>query len=277
MTKRIIVGVIAIPILILVTILAPAWLLAVIVGGACLCCAWEFLRCTVRGASPRILLYAALSAFCIPMFSAFFDGLRVFCVALFLLFAALSCEMMLSYGKKDMFTADKLALTVLAGAVIPMLLCGVLRLRLREECGNVYSFLPFVVVFSSDIGGYFAGVFLGRHRITPRLSPHKTLEGSIGGFVLAIVITLLYGAVLKLAKLEVNFSVLAAYGYLGALAAQLGDLTFSAVKRIYGVKDYGSLLPGHGGMMDRLDSMVWAAALLEILVAWVPAVTPAMV
>ena len=82
----------------------------------------------------------------------------------------------------------------------------------------------------------------------------------------------MYGLVLRAFGFEVSFAVLGAYGFLGSLAAQLGDLSFSAVKRLYDVKDYGNLLPGHGGMMDRLDSMVWVVPVLELLAMWVPAI-----
>ena len=94
--------------------------------------------------------------------------------------------------------------------------------------------------------------------MTPRLSPHKTIEGSIGGFFSAIALMLLYGLILKAAKFTVNFPVMAVYGFLGALACELGDLSFSAVKRLCGVKDYGTLIPGHGGLMDRADSLLFA-------------------
>ncbi len=83
---------------------------------------------------------------------------------------------------------------------------------------------------------------------------------------------LVYGLILKAAKFDVDLAVMAVYGFLGALACQLGDLSFSAVKRLRGVKDYGALIPGHGGMLDRFDSMFWTAALIEFLVSWVPAI-----
>jgi len=71
----------------------------------------------------------------------------------------------------------------------------------------------------------------------------------------------------------VNLIVLAIYAFLGSVACQLGDLSFSAVKRLFGIKDFGRLIPGHGGMLDRFDSMFWTAALVELLVSWVPAIT----
>ena len=164
------------------------------------------------------------------------------------------------------------AVVVLAGGVLPILLSAIVRLDLREH-GSVYALLPFVVAFTSDSAAYFAGLFLGRHKLTPRLSPNKTVEGSVGGFVGTIVVVLLYGLILKAAKFEVDFAVLTVYAFLGSLASQLGDLSFSAIKRLCGVKDFGTVLPGHGGMLDRFDSMFWTAALMEILVRWVPAIT----
>ena len=76
---------------------------------------------------------------------------------------------------------------------------------------------------------------------------------------------------LKTLGYQVNFAVMAVYGFFGSAACQLGDLSFSAIKRLYGVKDYGNLLPGHGGMLDRFDSTFWTAAMMDILVSWVPA------
>ena len=83
---------------------------------------------------------------------------------------------------------------------------------------------------------------------------------------------LIYGLILKALHFTVNILVMCVYGFLGSLACQLGDLCFSAIKRLHGIKDYGKLIPGHGGMLDRFDSMFWTAAMVEILVNWVPAI-----
>ena len=272
MKARIIVAVIAIPILFLAIIFLPVWVLGIIAGGAAACCAWEFLRCTEEKASPRIPAYAAVSAFCIPFLSAFYNGERVLVIVLFLLLAVMFIELMLSFRRQTTMEFETVAVTLLAGGVFPVMLAGVVRLGLREDVGVPYALLPFVVAFSSDAGAYFVGVFLGKHKLTPRLSPHKTIEGSAGGFLASIGLTLVYGLILRSFGCEVSLAVMGAYGFLGSLAAQLGDLSFSAVKRLYNIKDYGNLLPGHGGMLDRLDSMIWVAPVLELLVLWVPAI-----
>ena len=170
---------------------------------------------------------------------------------------------------------ETVAVVLFAGGILPVLIASIVRLGMLEQ-GSLYVCLPFVIAFSCDSGAYFVGCGIGKHKLVPRLSANKTVEGSIGGFFFAIAVTLLYGVILRTAGFTVNFAVMAVYGFLGALFCQLGDLSFSAVKRLCGVKDYGNLLPGHGGMLDRFDSMDWTAALIELLVAWVPAIGAAV-
>ena len=275
MKNRLIVAAVAIPILILVIFLGPAWLLGIVVGGGAACCAWEFLRCVEKDAAQRLHIYATVSAFLIPFLSALFQTRLAAFVVLFLLFALLFIELMLSFRKETTMEFETVAVALMAGGIFPILLGSIVSLGLMEH-GSVYAFLPFVAAFSSDAGAYFAGLALGKHALTPRISPHKTLEGSAGGFIGAIVVMLLYGLVLKAVGFTVNFAVMAVYGFFGSLASQLGDLSFSAVKRLFEIKDYGNLLPGHGGMMDRLDSMVWAAPVIWLLCLWVPAITKAV-
>lgn len=272
MLTRVIVAVIGIPLLILIIFLAPLWALGIVVGLIAGCSAWEFLRCTVQQLPVRVRAVTSLCAFFIPFCGVFFQSGRVYEVALFFLFAYLFCELMLSFRRETPMTFETVTVPLLGGAVMPILIAAIVRLGARDN-GRVYVMLPFVAAFSCDAGAYFAGMFLGRNKMTPHLSPHKTIEGSIGGFVSAIVLMLVYGLILKAAKFEVNLAVMAVYGFLGALACELGDLSFSAVKRLAGIKDYGTLIPGHGGMLDRFDSMFWTAALLELLVSWVPAIT----
>ena len=271
MKARLIVAAAGIPVLCFVIIYLPLWVLGFVVGAAAACCAWEFLRCSVEDAPPRILFYASVIAFCIPFLSVFYDRERVTLTLIFLLFALLFIEIMLSFRSERIMSIEAAAMAVLAGVVFPLLLTGLVRMRTREN-GVAYALLPFVVAFASDAAAFFVGTSFGKHKLTPRISPNKTLEGSIGGFLGAILLTLGYGLVLKALHLDVNFTVLGVCGFLGSLAGQLGDLGFSAVKRQFKIKDYGKLLPGHGGMLDRLDSLIWVVPLLELVSLWVPAV-----
>ena len=136
--------------------------------------------------------------------------------------------------------------------------------------GRLYVLLPLVAAFCSDSGAYFAGIYLGKHKATP-VSPKKSWEGYIGGVLTGIITMLIYGVILMLCKYEVNFIYMAVYGIIGAVITALGDLAFSYIKREYGIKDYGNLIPGHGGMLDRFDSMTFTAPTILALVLLIPA------
>ena len=275
MLARVIVAIIAIPIMVLIIFFAPLWLLGVMVGVIAGCSTWELLRCVESDAPMRMRIIGTLCAFVIPFCTAFFPTGRIYELALFVLFAYLFCELMLSFRKETTMAFETVAVTLFAGGILPIFISSIVRMGLLEQ-GSLYAFLPFVICFSCDSGAYFVGCGIGKHKLVPRLSANKTVEGSMGGFFSAIALTLLYGVILRTAGFTVNFAVMAVYGFLGALACQLGDLSFSAVKRLCGIKDYSDLLPGHGGMLDRFDSMYWTAALIELLVAWVPAITKAV-
>ena len=270
MKTRIIVAVVAIPLIVAVIFFAPLWVFGLFVGGIAAIASWELLHCTEENIPGRIYVYASVCALAIPLITAI-GGEKWIMPAVFALFAAMFCEIMLSFRQETPLSFDTAAMAVFAGAVMPLVLTSLVRLGMRES-GSVYILLPFVAAFSSDSGAYFIGCAFGKHKLAPRLSPKKSIEGSAGGFACAIGMMLLYGAVLRSAGFEVNFAVMAVYGFLGSLACQLGDLSFSAIKRLHGIKDYGNLIPGHGGMLDRFDSMFFTAAMLEVLTLWVPAI-----
>lgn len=111
----------------------------------------------------------------------------------------------------------------------------------------------------TDVGAYCFGKAFGKHRLAPRVSPHKTWEGSLGGTACAVM--LLSAAALTAGRfglLRVRLRPLLLYLTGCSVLSQLGDLTFSALKRIAGIKDFGKLLPGHGGILDRFDSLLFA-------------------
>ena len=154
--------------------------------------------------------------------------------------------------------------------MIPWALSTLVELKGMEQ-GRFLVLLPVICAFLTDGGAYFAGIFLGRHRGITRVSPNKSLEGYIGGILSGAIFLLIYGVLLEqFAGLDASLPVLAVYGLVGSAVTELGDLSFSFVKRQFGVKDYGDLLPGHGGMLDRFDSMVFAAPTLMLLVELCP-------
>ena len=140
--------------------------------------------------------------------------------------------------------------------------------QLRYIENGVYVF---VIVFISscicDIFAYFTGYLFGKHKLIPEISPKKTVEGAIGGTVFAVLGLLLYGLLIShiAEDVSVNYLILAVYGLLLAIVGQFGDLIASLIKREHGVKDYGKLFPGHGGVLDRFDSMMPISVVLLLL------------
>jgi phosphatidate cytidylyltransferase len=175
------------------------------------------------------------------------------------------------YGTEKAVNLEHILVCLFGGVAIPLCLTALVQLRGMEN-GRYLVLLPIICAFLTDAGAYFAGVFLGKHRGITQVSPNKSLEGYVGGILSGAVFLLLYGLVLqRFAGLTVSLPLMAVYGLLGSAITELGDLSFSLIKRQYGVKDYGNLLPGHGGMLDRFDSMIFAAPWLLLLVEIFPA------
>lgn len=133
--------------------------------------------------------------------------------------------------------------------------------------GMEYMAFVFVIAWGSDTSAYFCGTFFGKHKLIPKVSPKKTIEGSAGAVVCAALLCMLYIFIMDKLGLPLGGAAPAAMDYvkvaiLGAIcsaASQLGDLAASAVKRDTGIKDYGKIFPGHGGFMDRFDSVLFVA------------------
>ena len=120
-----------------------------------------------------------------------------------------------------------------------------------------------VCAWGSDVFAYFTGRFFGKHKLIPEVSPKKTVEGAIGGIVCAGGLAMLYGLIVSsLTELTPNYLVLALCGVILAAFSQIGDLIASLLKREHGIKDYGRIFPGHGGVMDRFDSILAIATVL---------------
>lgn len=126
---------------------------------------------------------------------------------------------------------------------------------------TVFMGLVFVIAFSSDSFAYLVGITFGKHKLIPDVSPNKSKEGAIGGILGSIIITSLYLNHFNIGRLPIDIFL----GLIGSIIAQCGDLAASRIKRDTGIKDFGKLLPGHGGVLDRFDSVVVVAPVVYIL------------
>lgn len=272
MKTRVLVGVVAIPVLILVILFAPVWLFGLLIGVIAAIAAWELLRCVDPDLPQRMVAYAAAGALLLPLLAGVGLGDLGERLALWALMLVMFCEVMLTFREEFPMDFTVVLEVLFAGYVLPLLFAALVRLGTMHDHSAIYLFMPFVAAFSSDSGAYFAGLYLGKHKLAPTLSPKKTIEGSAGGFAASIVIMLVYGIILRACGFSVDFLVMGIYGFFGSLAGQIGDLAFSAIKRLHDIKDFSNIIPGHGGILDRFDSVVFIAPLFELLLMWVPAV-----
>lgn len=141
----------------------------------------------------------------------------------------------------------------------------------QGENGLWNTFAIFVGSWITDTCAYFAGRAFGKHKLAPVISPKKTVEGSIGGIVGTAVFMLVYGFLVgNFSSASPGYGALAILGILCGIVSQLGDLSMSAIKREYNIKDYGNIMPGHGGIMDRFDSVLFVAPLVYHFVGAFP-------
>lgn len=144
---------------------------------------------------------------------------------------------------------------------VSFLLSHIVLIR-QYTYGSFFVWLPFICAWGCDTGAYFTGMSIGKHKLIPTLSPKKTIEGAIGGVVTATALSLLYGYVIQrnFTLSGVNIVLLCGItGLIGSVLSQIGDLAASAMKRYTGIKDFGKLIPGHGGIIDRFDSVLLTA------------------
>lgn len=149
----------------------------------------------------------------------------------------------------------------------PLMFSFIYRIR-NLEYGIYLVWMVFVASWISDTSAYLVGVAFGKHKLAPVLSPKKSIEGSIGGILGSTLFGALFGVIFS-AKTgpDVNLAVICAIlGGMGSVISQVGDLAASAIKRQHEIKDYGTLIPGHGGIMDRFDSVIVTAPLIYYLI-----------
>lgn len=268
MKTRILTAIIALPLLLIVILALPKIFAAILFGLMCVLAAYELLVPTGFVRNRRLVIYAMVMALLVALWS-YFGCSRVWAVAGILVFSILLfTELMLNHIK---LRFERIAVCAVAGVLIPYLFSGIIRIHAVDGTGRFFVLIPFIIAFLSDTGAYFAGLYLGRRKLAPVISPKKTVEGAVGGVVAATVSMLLYALILDLGfGFTVNYLLAVVYGIVCAVAGVYGDLCFSVIKRQTGIKDYGAVIPGHGGILDRFDSMIVVAPLVEFLLILIP-------
>lgn len=273
MKQRILVAVVGIPVLLAIFIAAPAWATAVLLVLLCIIGAHELLAAVSgadkakRGTLPASLMALLVTALVYAQGAAadsVWPQLLRWLLAASV--AAVFVWTVAAYDTRLGLDFTDLCAVLAAGLAIPWAFSCLLRLRLLPDGGGMVL-IPLVAAFMSDSAALFTGMACGKHKLSPKVSPHKTVEGSVGGLVGGMVGMVIFRIIFyfcTLRPLSIGWCIV--IGLVGAVMGQLGDLSFSFIKRQYGIKDYGRLLPGHGGVLDRFDSVLFAAPVVWLLV-----------
>ncbi|UCE82762.1 MAG: phosphatidate cytidylyltransferase [Deltaproteobacteria bacterium] len=245
---------VALPLLGAIIGLGPFWLLLVLIllvsAGGLL----ELSGLLLARSRPWLRVVTLSVGLTLPLATYWKGGLGLTAATATVLFITLSAHLLL-YAKKEA-VSPSLGAVVFTQLYIPFLLSHVLLLFLLPF-GRRWIFFVLFVVFAGDTGAYYTGYRWGRHKLWPAVSPGKTIEGALGGLFSSLVIGVIFGKLLfTSAGITVGFLLVLATAL--ALVGQTGDLVESMLKRVSQVKDSSGLLPGHGGLLDRLDSLIFA-------------------
>lgn len=271
MKTRVLTAAVALPVIILLLVLGQwnFWFISAAVAGAS-----AFMMCELLTAKEFIKDYKiAIPCVLFCLICPLVSYMRFILVAFYLFMLCMFLIMVLNHKSISFY---ELAFCLTGATVINIGMSCITRLCAQNDAfASFFMVVCLAVPWMSDAGGYFAGTFFGRHKLCPEISPKKTVEGFFGGVVFCIAGALLTGFVFQsffYPAAQINYLSLSLIGVLASLTAVLGDLSFSLIKRSCHIKDYGSIFPGHGGMLDRCDSVIFTAPLILIIHQFIPVI-----
>ena len=253
--KRWITGIIALPFLIFFIVRGGAYFV-VLIEVVCLLSMWEYFSIVsdAKGKAVSVVMIAGILVGALIIFVASGSSFDLILTIIALNMIICSLISIWQY-KTNPFVLETIKKQVQGIIYIPLLLSFLVLIRNQTD-GMIWIFLILAVIFAGDTSAFYFGSYLGRHKLCPAVSPGKTIEGSIGG----LAANLLVGSVVKLFFLpELSWAPSLFLFVVMGIAGQAGDLFESMLKRSSNVKDSGGLLPGHGGFLDRIDALLFAA------------------
>ena len=228
--------------------------------------------CTVEGLSAKKLdkkltMLIPCTLFCVLLF--LFYSIPLACMAIIFAFIVSLFLAMVFNHENLVFHDLSFALTITMMCTLGLWTLLYMYDVHKDNVGLFYIIATLAIPWFADGGAYFGGSFLGKHKLCPKISPKKTVEGAVSGVIAGTIIPLIAGVIFTTFFFEsgvtVNYINFIMIGALGSVISILGDLSFSLIKRSCNIMDYGSLIPGHGGMLDRFDSVIFTAPLILIL------------
>lgn len=258
MLKRIITSVVALCVLIPVLFLSDTPVLPVAIGIVSVICIFEMLRCMGLHKKYYLSFPLYFVSLSLPVLLRYTDNKVTTMAACFIagvfLLTVVFVAVIWSHGKFAF--SDGMAMYAVCLYIIAAL-NSIIYIRDFGDGGKYVYLLIFIGAWVTDSFAYFTGMFIGKHKLIEDVSPKKTVEGSIGGIVFCVLSFIAFGLIVdSFFDRHANILFLAISGIVASVVSQVGDLIMSVIKRHYGIKDYGRLFPGHGGMLDRFDSVL---------------------
>ncbi|MBR5134338.1 MAG: CDP-archaeol synthase [Clostridia bacterium] len=275
MKARVLTGLIGGIAAILIMLFLPIWVTRVCTTLLCMIAMYELLKLIGlwkhRSISAVSLLFAASMSFLdlLP------DPLwMIGIVSLYVL--AMVC-LQIVYNQSVSFQKTAFLICTTLAIVFPIAFLA--QLAALPDHGRAYIFYALIIAWTADMGAYFAGTFFGKHKLCPLISPKKTVEGFFGGMVSSMLCSLLGALIYQLVvlnpqDLQVSYWQVALIAFVLSPVSVVGDLICSVIKRQNGIKDFGNIFPGHGGVLDRFDSLMFIAPMLYVLCSHIPLVSP---
>lgn len=270
MKKRIISAAIGVSIIFAVAIISVYYpvLIDIFVAGVCAIAVYEFTNAVKTFKIFQMSFPSIAFALMFPMLASY-D--MTFIIWYF--YTAIMLAMMIFFHEKISF--KDFSYTYSMTSIITMSLSTIVHIKDIDTTYAAFNLLLVLgVPWFADAGAYFIGVFFGKHKLCPKISPKKTIEGAVGGVAVCIAataaMTMIFDFLIYDDKFVVNYVNLIIMAFVGSFLSILGDLSFSVIKRSYSVKDYGDIIPGHGGILDRFDSVVFFVPFMFIMMSYMP-------
>ncbi len=279
MLKRIITSIVAVAVLIPVLIFSNTWIFPAAIALCAVVGCYEMLSCIGQKKNVWLALPIYLVAALCPVFVRYFyisgQGSDSSLASFLKLAIGLAMILALYIFGVAVFDNKRVAITdsglIFASCFyIIAAFTSLVYLRDYVMYGMYIYLLPFICAWVTDIFAYFIGRFLGKHKLIPSVSPKKTVEGAIGGIVFCVIALVAYGFIIErfvdgTGTAQAKYLVIAISGVFVSVVSQTGDLIMSVIKRHYGIKDYGKIFPGHGGILDRFDSVMAVSVILAFI------------
>ena len=275
MKTRVLFGVVGFAFVLLALYVFPAIVLELAVAALCVLATYEVLGSTRLVTNRLELLLCLLVSLGLAIGHFTVLPVSLSAVVQGLIFVLLVGSFAIELKFHDSMRAAQVTWGFFGALVVPYLMLSLVRIFQMDfqpvgetnfHVGQFIVLLPLLAAWGADTCALFAGMLFGKHKLAPVVSPKKTVEGAVGGVVGGAVLVLIAALIMNaLMGLEMTVWAALALGAAGAVLGEVGDLSFSVIKRQTGIKDYGHIFPGHGGVLDRFDSVLFVAPFAEIL------------